>query len=88
MGYFFRKEKTVRVQTEHHTNKLAEGPDSKQKKDAVWKYLGKDILCEVLPGKPAIEDCMTRAGKVLRGRTFKNIKDFCRNAILSRKKKP
>lgn len=61
---------------------------SLQEIEAVERHLVKYILTETIPGADAIRKCMDEE-TILKNRTWKNVKDFVRNRIVSiqRKKK-
>lgn len=53
---------------------------SAEEKKAVMKHLDNYILAKKLPGADAIRKCID-AEPALKHRSWKNIKDFCRNKI-------
>lgn len=60
-------------------------PWSPEEKQAVLNHLGKYILQKKLPGADVIRKCIA-AEPVLKCRSWKNIKDFCRNSITTIRK--
>ena len=58
----------------------------KEEQDAVLKHLSKFILLKRIPGKMDIDNCIAKEPALSR-RSWKNVKDFCRNRILSTHKK-
>ena len=56
---------------------------SLEEKKAVLKHLGKFIVKNKLPGKKDIDDCI-RAETILCERSWRNVKDFCRNKMQSK----
>lgn len=53
---------------------------SEDEKAAVLKHLQTSILLKKLPGKAAIDKCIESEG-ALANRSWRNVKDFCRNLI-------
>ena len=68
-------------------NLVRKRPWSKEEKEAVLRHLRRFILDSRLPGKEAIELCKEKEQHILDGRSWRNIKDFCRNAVLASRKK-
>ena len=66
--------------------KQVKRPWSEEEKAAVLDCFGHHILQGKIPGKKDIEDCMKKY-PFLQKRTWKNIKDFVRNQIASKKTK-
>jgi hypothetical protein len=61
-------------------------PWTNEEKSAVMKHLKRYILMSKIPGKSTIEECI-RKETALKGRTWRNVKDFCRNTITTLKRK-
>lgn len=59
---------------------------SESEQNAVIKHLEKFILTRRLPGKSDVEKCL-KAEPVLNGRTWRNVRDFCRNRYISIERK-
>lgn len=62
--------------------RMLKRPWSKEERDAVEKHLLTYILRGKIPGADEIRKCL-REENVLNGRNWKNVKDFCRNKIIS-----
>jgi len=56
---------------------------SNDEKQAVLRHLNQFLIEPQLPGKEAIEQCKENE-QILERRSWRNIKDFCRNQILSK----
>ena len=54
---------------------------STQERVAVETHLKKFIIQGVLPGKKNIEKCIEMEQEILKNRTWRNVKDYCRNKI-------
>ena len=59
---------------------------SDEERAAVDRHLGTHIEKNRLPGKMEIERCI-RSESALKERTWKNVKDFCRNLMTSKNRK-
>lgn len=59
---------------------------STDERDAIMKHFSGLILRNKLPGKTEIESVMVKE-KSLHSRSWRNIKDFCRNCIVSKSRK-
>ena len=57
---------------------------TEEEEDVISRHLGSYILRGNLPGKIIIVKCMEKEW-VLKNRSWKNIKDYCRNQIQSMK---
>ena len=57
---------------------------SDEEQAAVFRHLGHLIEAQILPGRSAIDACK-RAELVLENRTWRNIKDFCRNSMQTKR---
>jgi len=68
-------------------NLVVKKPWSREEKEAVLRHFRQFILDSHLPGKRAIELCKQQQQHVLAARSWRNIKDFCRNEILACSKK-
>lgn|SRR6218665_156955 len=52
---------------------------SQSEKDAVERHLHGHILRKIVPGKEMILRCLQQEKLSLSGRTWRNIRDYCRN---------
>lgn len=59
-------------------------PWSEYEREAVKRNLHHILVLNQLPGKKAIEDCISKEPS-LSTRSWRNVKDFCRNALKSMK---
>lgn len=66
--------------------KLTKRQWTTEEKEAVFRHLGKFILLKALPGKKSIDDCIS-AEPILKNRSWRIVKDYCRNRITALKRK-
>lgn len=71
---------------EGHKTKKRPCPWSLEEKNAVLRHFTSHISLAKIPKKDEAEECLKKE-KMLQERTWRNIKDFVRNTITSRKKK-
>ena len=81
--YYTKKYKTCVLAGKRMRGVYKKTPWSVTEKTAVIKHLGKYMLSRKVPGKAAIDSCLEKE-QCLSSRTWKNVKDFCRNRSLQR----
>ncbi|XP_033096323.1 uncharacterized protein LOC117100634 isoform X2 [Anneissia japonica] len=59
-------------------------PWTEKEAAAVMRHLGNHILTNIIPSKKDIDICLRKEGDTLYRRSWRNIKDFCRNKIVKK----